>query len=146
MAYRIQTVEDVTTKFETGLGVDLSFNNPGIFKTLYLTNDQARANIINLLLTRIGERFNQVAFGTNLLNIVFQPSTPEIKEAISTEITSALSFWLPYVVIENLTILTVEDDPTLIHTIKITLEYSVDGFSTDKITILAGEDSTITIE
>jgi phage baseplate assembly protein W len=146
MAYRIQTIDDVTTKSETGLGVQLSFNNPGIFKTLYTSNDQAKANIRNLLLTRIGERYNQVNFGTNLLNIVFQPNTPETKELINTEITSALSFWLPYIVIENLEILTVDDDPTLLHTIKITLSYTVDGFSTDKITIIANEDSTITIE
>ena len=72
MAYRIQTVNDITTESEIGLGVDLSFGNPGIFKTLYTTNDQAKANIRNLLLTRKGERYNLINFGTNLLSIVFQ--------------------------------------------------------------------------
>ena len=147
MAYRIQTVNDITTESEIGLGVDLSFGNPGIFKTLYTTNDQAKANIRNLLLTRKGERYNLINFGTNLLSIVFQPSTPDIKELIDLEITGALSFWLPYIVIQGLEILTVEDDPTLLHTIKITLKYTVDGFNTDAITITASEDSsTITID
>jgi phage baseplate assembly protein W len=147
MAYRIQTVNDITTESEIGLGVDLSFSNPGIFKTLYTTNDQAKANIRNLLLTRKGERYNLINFGTNLLSIVFQPSTPDIKELIDLEITGALSFWLPYIVIQGLEILTVEDDPTLLHTIKITLKYTVDGFNTDAITITASEDSsTITID
>ena len=147
MAYRIQTVNDITTESEIGLGVDLSFGNPGIFKTLYTTNDQAKANIRNLLLTRKGERYNLINFGTNLLSIVFQPSTPDIKELINLEITGALSSWLPYIVIQGLEILTVEDDPTLLHTIKITLKYTVDGFNTDAITITASEDSsTITID
>jgi phage baseplate assembly protein W len=147
MAYRIQTVNDITTESEIGLGVDLSFSNPGIFKTLYTTNDQAKANIRNLLLTRKGERYNLINFGTNLLSIVFQPSTPDIKELIDLEITGALSSWLPYIVIQGLEILTVEDDPTLLHTIKITLKYTVDGFNTDAITITASEDSsTITID
>jgi phage baseplate assembly protein W len=147
MAYRIQTVNDITTASEIGLGVDLSFGNPGIFKTLYTTNDQAKANIRNLLLTRKGERYNLINFGTNLLSIVFQPSTPDIKELIDLEITGALSSWLPYIVIQGLEILTVEDDPTLLHTIKITLKYTVDGFNTDAITITASEDSsTITID
>ena len=147
MAYRIQTVNDITTASEIGLGVDLSFSNPGIFKTLYTTNDQAKANIRNLLLTRKGERYNLINFGTNLLSIVFQPSTPDIKELIDLEITGALSSWLPYIVIQGLEILTVEDDPTLLHTIKITLKYTVDGFNTDAITITASEDSsTITID
>ena len=147
MAYRIQTVNDITTESEIGLGVDLSFGNPGIFKTLYTTNDQAKANIRNLLLTRKGERYNLINFGSNLLSIVFQPSTPDIKELIDLEITGALSSWLPYIVIQGLEILTVEDDPTLLHTIKITLKYTVDGFNTDAITITASEDSsTITID
>jgi len=147
MAYRIQTIEDVTTKSEIGLGVDLSFGNPGIFKTLYTSNDQAKANIRNLLLTRKGERYNQLNFGTNLLSLVFLPSDDELKELISAEISAALNFWLPYIVVQNLEILNVDDDPSLQNTIKIQLTYTVDGFSTDSITIIAKEDSsTITIE
>ena len=120
MAYRIQTIDDNTTNSDIGLGIDMSFGNPGIFKTLYTSNNQAKANIRNLLLTRLGERYNHPNFGTNLLSVVFQPSTPETKELINTEITSAISFWLPYIRIENLEILDVQDDPTLIHIIKIT--------------------------
>lgn len=147
MAYRIQTIEDVTTKSEIGLGVDLSFGNPGIFKTLYTSNDQAKANIRNLLLTRKGERYNQLNFGTNLLSLVFLPSDDELKELISAEISAALNFWLPYIVVQNLEILNVDDDPSLLNTTKIQLTYTVDGFSTDSITIIAKEDSsTITIE
>ena len=147
MAYRIQTIEDVTTKSEIGLGVDLSFGNPGIFKTLFTSNDQAKANIRNLLLTRKGERYNQLEFGTNLLSLVFLPSNDEIKELISAEITASLNFWLPYIVVQNLEILNVDDDPTLLNTTKIQLTYTVDGFSTDTITVIAKEDSsTITIE
>ena len=147
MAYRIQTIEDVTTKSEIGLGVDLSFGNPGIFKTLFTSNDQAKANIRNLLLTRKGERYNQLNFGTNLLSLVFLPSNDELKELISAEISAALNFWLPYIVVQNLEILNVDDDPTLLNTTKIQLTYTVDGFSTDTITVIAKEDSsTITIE
>ena len=147
MAYRIQTIEDVTTKSEIGLGVDLSFGNPGIFKTLFTSNDQAKANIRNLLLTRKGERYNQLNFGTNLLSLVFLPSNDELKELISAEISAALNFWLPYIVVQNLEILNVDDDPSLLNTTKIQLTYTVDGFSTDTITVIAKEDSsTITIE
>ena len=147
MAYRIQTIEDVTTKSEIGLGVDLSFGNPGIFKTLFTSNDQAKANIRNLLLTRKGERYNQLNFGTNLLSLVFLPSNDELKELISAEISAALNFWLPYIIVQNLEILNVDDDPSLLNTTKIQLTYTVDGFSTDTITVIAKEDSsTITIE
>tara|TARA_R110000751_G_scaffold287542_1_gene392322 strand:- start:107 stop:547 length:441 start_codon:yes stop_codon:yes gene_type:complete len=146
MGYRIQTVNDITVTSEIGLGIELSFNNLGVFKSVYTTNNQAKANLRNLLLTRIGERYEQVNFGTNLLNLVFNPSNDELKQEISEEITSKLSFWLPYIVIENLEILNSDDDASLLHAIKITLKYTVDGFSTDTITILAGENGRVTVE
>jgi phage baseplate assembly protein W len=145
MGYRIQPVVTEQAQ-DVGLGVDLSFNNPGIFKTTYTTNDQAKANLKNLLLTRVGERYEQVLFGTNLLNIVFQPNNEFIKQDIDEEIKSAINFWLPYINIVSIDIITADDDPTMIHTIKITLTYSVSAFSTDKITIIAGEDGSVTVE
>ena len=146
MAYRIQTVNDVTTESEIGLGVDLSFGHPGIFKTMYTTTEQAKANIRNLLLTRKGERFQLLNFGTDLLSLIFEPSNDEIKELIGEEIENALSNWLPYIIVIDLQILNVDDDPTLLHTTKVLLKFTVDGFSSDSITIIAKEDSTITIE
>lgn len=141
MGYRVQTIDD-TTNLDIGLGIDMSFSNPGVFKTLYTSKNQAKANIRNLLLTRLGERYNHPNFGTNLLSVIFQPSTSETKELINTEVTSAISFWLPYIRIEQLEILDEQDDPTLIHTIKITLKYSVNEFDTDSIVIFANEDSS----
>jgi phage baseplate assembly protein W len=145
MGYRIQPVVDAQSR-DIGLGVDLSFNNPGIFKTTYTTDEQAKANLKNLLLTRVGERYEQVLFGTNLLNILFQPNNEFTKQDIDEEITSAINYWLPYIDIVSLNIITVEDDPTMLHTIKITLTYAVSGFSTDKITIITGEDGSVTVE
>ena len=83
MGYRVQTINDNNIKPDIGLGVDLSFNNAGIFKTLYVTGDQVKSNLKNLLLTRPGERYNQVTFGCNLLNILFEPNTDSIKEKTS---------------------------------------------------------------
>jgi phage baseplate assembly protein W len=145
MGYRIQPVIDIRRQ-DIGLGVDLSFNNPGIFKTTYTTNNQAKANLKNLLLTRVGERYEQVLFGTNLLNILFQPNNEFTKQDISEEITSAINYWLPYIDIILIDIVTIEDDPTMLHSIKITLTYSVSAFNTDKITIITGENGSVTVD
>lgn len=145
MGYRIQPVVQEQAQ-DIGLGVDLSFNNPGIFKTTYTTSNQAKANLKNLLLTRVGERYEQVLFGTNLLNIIFQPNNELTKQDIDEEIKSAINFWLPYINIISIETTTIEDDPTMLHTIKIILTYSVTGFDSDKITIIAGEDSSVIVE
>ena len=123
MGYRIQPVVQEQAQ-DIGLGVDLSFNNPGIFKTTYTTSNQAKANLKNLLLTRVGERYEQVLFGTNLLNIIFQPNNELTKQDIDEEIKSAINFWLPYINIISIETTTIEDDPTMLHTIKIILTYS----------------------
>jgi phage baseplate assembly protein W len=144
MGYRIQPATN-TNNVDIALGIDLSFDNPGVFKSNYETKQQAKSNLKNLLLTRVGERYHQVTFGTNLLNILFQPNVIELKEDIANEISNAISFWLPYISIQDLTIITAEDDPTLLEIIRISLTYSVNGFSSDKITIISGEDGQITI-
>jgi len=144
MGYKIQPVGN-TQNTDIALGVDLSFNNPGVFKFNYETKHQAKSNLKNLLLTRVGERYHQVTYGTNLLNILFQPNIVDLKEDIATEITSAVSYWLPYISIDDIEIITAEDDATLLEVVRISITYSVNGFSGDKITIISGENGQITI-
>jgi len=145
MGYKIETVTEQTTNPDIVLGVDSIFSTDSIFKPLYLTDDQAVANLKNLLLTRKGERYEQPRFGTDLLYILFQPSYDEIKIDIEETLTSAINYWLPYINIENLEILTPVDDHNLLHDIKITLSVSVSGFSTKTITILANESGNLEI-
>ncbi len=95
-------------KFESediALGIALPFG-PGQsnFKLNYTTLDQARTNIVNLLLTHKGERFMQPDFGTNLRRFLFQPNTSNTGQQIRNEIISAIKFWLPYVNLENISV------------------------------------------
>ena len=75
---------------DIALGVALPFG-PGRsnFKLNYTTLDQAKTNLVNLLLTHKGERFMQPDFGTNLRRFIFQ-------------LLSAIRFWLPYIKVENI--------------------------------------------
>ena len=95
-------------KFESediALGIALPFG-PGQsnFKLNYTTLDQARTNIVNLLLTHKGEPFMQPDFGTNLRRFLFQPNTSNTGQQIRNEIISAIKFWLPYVNLENISV------------------------------------------
>ena len=90
---------------DIALGVALPFG-PGLsnFKLNYTTLDQAKTNIINLLLTHKGERFMQPDFGTNLRRYLFQPNNNQIQGELKTEIMDAISFWLPYVKVQTMTV------------------------------------------
>jgi phage baseplate assembly protein W len=145
MAYQIVVATNNTIQTVNVLGIDLTMNNPGVFKPLYSTIDQATANLKSLLLTRVGERYNQPTFGSQLLNILFQPVTDTIKIDINEIINEAVGFWLPYINIDDIVIVTGFDNPDLPYHIQITLTYSVNNYSTNTITLSATETGTIQI-
>jgi phage baseplate assembly protein W len=145
MAYQIININDVTSNNELiGLGVSFSETSP-MFRTIYSSNDQAVQNLKSLLLTRKGERYMEPNFGTNLLNIVFQPNISNLKQEISDILLQPIAYWLPYINVDNLDIITADDDPNLQANVKITLEFSVDNFNTNSITLTADSNGRITI-
>ena len=107
MAYQVESyIQRVEVENpDVVLGVDISFSDSAVFKPLFSTSDQATSNLKNLLLTRIGERYAQPNFGTELLNLVFMPNTSELKTDIEETIFNAVEFWLPYISIEKIDIL-----------------------------------------
>jgi len=104
------------------------------FTPIYLTTDQAFENLKTLLLTRKGERYHQPEFGTSLLNILFEPNTSLVKQAIDDFITQPVARWLPYINIEAINVVTHEDDPDLNYNIQVTISFSVAQYSTQNIT------------
>jgi phage baseplate assembly protein W len=87
----------------------------------------------------------QPTYGTDLITILFEPNLSELKSEIQTLLKAPITYWLPYVNIESIDVVTNEDDPTLIHNIKITINYSVDSLDTNTIT-LTSNGSSITVD
>lgn len=126
----------VAFNYNNGLGISLgSIDSSFPFQTVYSPEKQARENLKTLLLTRKGERYHLPTFGTDLIKLIFEPNTNEIKEEIETAIIAPISYWLPYINIENITILTPQDDPQLTYDLKISLTYSLKIRTTDTIVI-----------
>ena len=128
----------------TPKGINFAFNENGVFTQLYKEYKQARANLINLLLTQLGERLYLPEFGCNLLSAIFQPNTDEIKPLILESIYDAVEKWLPYIDI-NVDIITADDDPTLTDTIQIIVNGTVENVRIDTIKIFASESRGITV-
>jgi uncharacterized protein len=147
MAYQVVTANDITKNPDVAIGVKFPFNGKGIFAKSFTTDDQALTNIKSLLLTRKGERFEQPNFGTDLLNVLFEPITSELKSFIEDTITSAVAFWLPYIDISKLDIVTFEDDNNLTHDIKISIGFTVTGIGSEQtIIIFADQNGIVKIE
>lgn len=112
---------------ERVLGIGLNFNGPGVFEPIYLSDIQARENLKNLLLTTPGERIENVLFGCDLMSKIFDPNTETFKVDVSDIISSAISYWLPYIELTNIDIKTIIDDPSLEYTVEISISFQVTG-------------------
>jgi hypothetical protein len=53
------------------IGVSIPFNAGGVFNSTYSTKDQIKSNIINLFLTKKGERIENPEFGTDINRLLF---------------------------------------------------------------------------
>ena len=129
MAYIVQPVNNMFFNTSIAAGVDVRFTGNGSFKILRTSYDLTIAQLKNLLFTRKGERYGYPLYGTNLLDILFQPSDDNIKQLITETIEEPISIYIPEITLDGIDIVTNYDDPSLIHQILITINFSVNGES-----------------
>jgi phage baseplate assembly protein W len=127
MAYIVQPVNNKFFNTSIAAGVDVRFTGNGSFKILRTSYDLTIAQLKNLLFTRKGERYGHPLYGTNLLDILFQPSDDNIKQLITETIEEPISIYIPEITLDGIDIVTNHDDPSLIHQILITINFSVNG-------------------
>ena len=129
MSYIVQPVNNKFFNASIVAGVDVRFTGNGSFKILRTSYDLTIAQLKNLLFTRKGERYGYPLYGTNLLDILFQPSDDNIKQLITETIEEPISIYIPEITLDGIDIVTNHDDPSLIHQILITINFSVNGES-----------------
>jgi len=137
-----QVVRDIETNSLEGIALGISYET---MRPIFVSIDQTLENLKNLLLTRKGERFYQPFFGSDLLEILFEPNISELKQEIQEIITQPINFWLPYVNIESIDIVTAEDDPTLNHVMKISINVSINDFETETITFTVDDNGALEV-
>ena len=137
-----QVVRNIETNSLEGIALGISYET---MRPIFVSIDQTLENLKNLLLTRKGERFYQPLFGSDLLEILFEPNISELKEEIQEIITEPINFWLPYVNIESIDIVTAQDDPTLNHVIKISVNISINDFEIETITFTVDDNGALEV-
>jgi phage baseplate assembly protein W len=97
-----------------GISINSTSNTGGAFQVNYTTLEQAKSNLINLILTKKGERVGQPDFGCDIWRILFDPIIDgEIDARVESTITDAVAIWLPYISIDEIFL---EYTPELIDT------------------------------
>jgi phage baseplate assembly protein W len=86
-----------------GVGFGRKSNSNGIFAVNYTTLTQAKDNLVNLILTKKGEREMQPDFGCDIHNLIFEQIVENsIAVDIENSILDAVNIWLPYINVDNI--------------------------------------------
>ena len=136
MGYEIISSNEAITNTNGIYGVDFRFNSSGVFDSLVTPIKQVRANLKNLLLTQLGDRYFLPEFGCELLEVLFQPNTDDLKPLIQDIIFRAVQKWLPYIAI-TVDVTTADDDPLLTDSIKVIVSGFVEDIALNEIVIFA---------
>lgn len=143
-----------TTKLAKPIGITIPFNNPnGVFFQSYTNRTQVLSNLKNLLMTAKGERYMLPEFGTEIRFILFEniSSEEEFSNRIRGEISDAISTWMPYLVIQEITVninMSEDgrvDDPS--HAVGVKISVSIAGTNIYlPIEIFISDTGTLTIQ
>jgi phage baseplate assembly protein W len=85
-----------------GIKLPAKLGNTGYFDQAFTSYEQAKSNLRNLLATKKGERIMQPEFGTGLHSLLFEQLDTNLEEDLQNVITQTVSFWLPYINIEEI--------------------------------------------
>ena len=120
-------------------------NGAGVFRLSYTTEEQAISNLKTLLLTRLGERLYHPTFGTNLQRLIFEPNTDILIERTQRELSDAVEFWLPYIIINDIIVNNTDTSGNISHRIEIVLQFQVSeqGANREIILIVSGDEVNI---
>ena len=101
------------------IGVAFPLDETNVFNSTETLMDQAKSNLLNLLLTAPGERVNLPEFGVGLKHLLFEQNidTGEIEGRI----TSQLSLYVPEIEVANVMV----TEPPNDHKVFITLSYKM---------------------
>ena len=87
------------------IGISLPFNAGGVFNSTYSTKDQIRSNIINLFLTKKGERIENPEFGTNISKLLFENIDDDVIYDLKQELYDSVNRFMSNITIIEINII-----------------------------------------
>ena len=123
----VQYIDPINTQQDVAVGIGLPFaGTNSVFNLNYTTEDQAMSNLINLVLTKKGERIMQPSFGWGGWSLLFEPNTNDFADELEISFKRDVTYWLPYITIKEVNFNTVE------HTIMMSAKVSIEPSGANK--------------
>jgi len=137
-----QTIQNA--ELASSIGIKFILGEENVIRPTYTSLEQARVNLINLLMTTKKERLYHPNFGSDLLRLIYNPVSDTLKQRIVDSINNPVSNWLSYISINNIDIKSSLEDPSIQYDIFIKIEWSLGQFSGDPIAIFNENGNIVT--
>ena len=110
MAFRApnQFVNDLNPR--VGIGVNLPFNEGGVFTPNYQTADAIKNNLINYFLTNPGERPGNPTFGGGLRQFIFSQINGDNLDFLKDDVNEKIKTEFPLVEVQELNVISNPDN------------------------------------
>jgi phage baseplate assembly protein W len=120
------------------------------FRLSYSTEEQAITNLVNLLLTRKGERLMQPNFGSKIPDYLFELNSEENRNSLRLSVIDDIEFWLPYILLDSVQV-TAETDIAFSnsyseHNVQIKISFRVTNVGANRNIILFLDSGVVNFE
>lgn len=113
MAIESRKINPIDLQPRRAVGFNLPFSSKSVFTVNYQTKDAIKYNLINFLLTGLGERPLNPEFGSNIRTKLFDQINSDTLLDIEYSIKSGVGLYFPKVSIVELTVTPVIDQNTI---------------------------------
>ena len=101
------------TRPRVGIGVNIPFNEGGVFTPNYTTAQAIKNNLINYFLTNPGERPGNPTFGGGLRAFIFQQLDSDNVDFLREDVQSKIKNVFPNIEVKELNVLQSQDTNTI---------------------------------
>jgi len=113
------------TRPRVGIGVNIPFNEGGVFTPNYTTAESIKNNLINYFLTNPGERPGNPEFGGGLRAFIFEQITQNNLDYLKEDVANKIKIKFPNIDVDELNVLSSPDN----NEVTVQLYYSVTNTS-----------------
>lgn len=132
MAFGAVQIYPNDTRARVGIGVNIPFNEGGVFTPNYTTKEAIKNNLINYFLTNPGERPGNPTYGGGLRNFIFTNIDSENLDFLKDDINEKLKTQFPNILIYEVNVIGNFDH----NEVQVSIKYSVQNTSiTDDLTL-----------
>lgn len=129
-----KTVQETPAKTAIPFGIKtpLSLGQNDLYTMNFDLADQVVDNLRNLILTNWGERLGLINFGANIRPLLSDLTSENFESAVMDRINSAVSIWMPYVVLGDFTSSIDRTNNRLLSVVKLFMTFSVPSLGVKK--------------